>query len=328
MRLDWIKKSLIFNPVGRESWMMHYSQVPTVLVLKNILRIYFTTRPLPDKDNNFVSHISFIDVDKNNPARVLYVHNKPLLELGGPGSFDEFGIHPTSILKKGNEVYLYYQGWTRCATVPYTTSLGLAISRDNGKTFKKYAKGPLFSRNPNEPFLENGFYVYRENNKWHMWYSSCSEWRMVNDKYEPVYNIVYAYSKNGIDWTRNSIKCLKNKSRYEVNNRPTVIKINKLYHMWYCYRGIDGFRNGNNSYRIGYAFSKDLKTWTRNDRQAGITVSKDGWDSEMIAYPYVIKNGDKYQMFYNGNFFGKYGFGFAELEYNTIKKNRNHKVTV
>jgi predicted GH43/DUF377 family glycosyl hydrolase len=313
LRINWIKKGKIFEPDRRFDWMMNYAQVPTVLQIENKLRIYFTTRSLADKNKCFMSYTTFLDVDRRNPGKILYIHNKPILKFGGPGSFDEFGIHPTSIIKYGNKVYLYYQGWTRGITVPYITSLGLAISNDKGKTFKKYSKGPLFSRTPDEPFLENGFFVFREGEKWHMWYSSCSEWKKINNKYEPIYNIVYSSSKDGINWERNGKKCFNNKVVYEVNNRPTVIKINKTYHMWFCYRGISDFRGGKESYRIGYATSTDLKYWKRNDESSGITVSQDGWDSQMIAYPNVIKNKNKLLMFYNGNEFGKYGFGYAEL---------------
>ena len=72
--------------------------------------------------------------------------------------------------------------------------------------------------------------------------------------------------------------------------------------MYFCYRQADGFRtNKDRTYRIGYAWSKDLTDWERNDGKAGIDISKEGWDSEMIEYAAVIPFKDKYYMFYNGN---------------------------
>jgi hypothetical protein len=50
------------------------------------------------------------------------------------------------------------------------------------------------------------------------------------------------------------------------------------------------------------------------DAKVGIDISEKGWDSEAIAYPYVIKVREKWYMFYNGNGFGKTGFGYAEYE--------------
>jgi predicted GH43/DUF377 family glycosyl hydrolase len=84
--------------------------------------------------------------------------------------------------------------------------------------------------------------------------------------------------------------------------------------MWFCRRGIEDFRDGSNSYRIGYARSTDVNTWKRDDSRAGIDVSSDGWDSRMIAYPYVFEVGDQVWMLYNGNGFGASGFGYAVLD--------------
>jgi predicted GH43/DUF377 family glycosyl hydrolase len=94
-----------------------------------------------------------------------------------------------------------------------------------------------------------------------------------------------------------------------------MIYINDTYHLWFSTRGSHGFRNpGNTAYRLGYAQSKDFLDWTRMDEQAGITVSNSGWDTEMICYPHIINVRNRWYMFYNGNGFGKSGFGYAELE--------------
>jgi hypothetical protein len=55
--------------------------------------------------------------------------------------------------------------------------------------------------------------------------------------------------------------------------------------MWFCYRGSNDFRDGADSYPLGYAWSENLLDRTRQDELAGIAVSPDGWDSKMLAYP-------------------------------------------
>ncbi|MFX6006898.1 hypothetical protein ABTF07_20195, partial [Acinetobacter baumannii] len=66
-----------------------------------------------------LSYISFIDVAKDNPSKILYIHDSPVLELGGTGSFDEFGVHPGSFIKQDDGTLLFfYQGWTRMESVP------------------------------------------------------------------------------------------------------------------------------------------------------------------------------------------------------------------
>ncbi len=76
--------------------------------------------------------------------------------------------------------------------------------------------------------------------------------------------------------------------------------------MWFCCRG--------HRYRLGYAESHDGLTWQRNDERAGMTVSQTGWDSEMICYPFVFAHRGRTYMLYNGNGYGKTGFGLAELD--------------
>ena len=51
----------------------------------------------------------------------------------------------------------------------------------------------------------------------------------------------------------------------------------------------------------------------RDDMKVGIAISKQGWDSKMIAYPNVFEIDQKLVMLYNGNGFGKTGFGYAVL---------------
>ena len=52
----------------------------------------------------------------------------------------------------------------------------------------------------------------------------------------------------------------------------------------------------------------------RDDAKAGIDVSEEGWDAEMISYPHVFELDGKIYMFYLGNQVGREGFGMAELE--------------
>ncbi|HEV3473273.1 MAG TPA: hypothetical protein VG408_08735 [Actinomycetota bacterium] len=90
-----------------------HAQIPTVLVQRDRLRIYFATRPEPG-----LSLTTFLDVDADEPRRILYVHPEPILDLGRPGSFDEHGIMPSCVLQLGSRVWLYYGGWSRRTSVP------------------------------------------------------------------------------------------------------------------------------------------------------------------------------------------------------------------
>ena len=154
-------------------------------------------------------------------------------------------------------------------------------------------------------------FIYKDGRQWHMWYASGIGFHETEGKFEPQYIIKYALSKNGIDWHQPNQTCIGPKDPLESNTRPTVIKKGGNFHMWFAYRGADDYRGGKNAYRIGYAQSTDLLHWTRNDSLAGIMISEQGWDFNIITYPYVAKIKDQYLMFYNGNGFGASGFGYA-----------------
>jgi hypothetical protein len=80
--------------------------------------------------------------------------------------------------------------------------------------------------------------------------------------------------------------------------------------MWYAHRATKTTAD----YRIGFSYSQDGIKWVRADSNAGIDVSDSGWDSEMICYPYVFKHREHMYMLYNGNDYGKTGFGYASME--------------
>lgn len=306
--MKWIKKGMLFQTGQQYSWMKTHAQVPTVLVMKDRLRIYFASRP--EKE---LSLTTFVDVDINDISKVLYLHPEPILDPGRIGMFDEHGIMPASIIKKDNLVYLYYSGWSRGSSLPYNNYTGLAISKDGGMSFEKYSYGPVIDRTPQELFSATSPCVLYEG-KWYMWYSSGTNWIKVKNKYEHTYDIKFALSDDGLRWIQTNKTVIAQRNKYEAVTRPAVIKLDNIYHMWFCYRGSNNFRDGDDSYRIGYARSTDFINWERDDNKAGINVSENGWDSNMIAYPCVVKVKDQVLMFYNGNVFGEQGFGYAILE--------------
>src|SRR5215831_526086 len=112
--MEWVKKGLIDNVVERILWAKSHAQVPTLLLKKDRVRVYFATRPQSD-----LTLTTFCDLDINDLSKVIYVNDKPILDLGEPGTFDQFGIMPSSIIEKDNIIYLYYSGWSRSVGVPY-----------------------------------------------------------------------------------------------------------------------------------------------------------------------------------------------------------------
>lgn len=311
--MNWIKKGLIYKPKGDLEWSQSHAQVPVVDILNDkIWRIYFSTR-----DKNQCSRASFIDVEAGNPSNIIRINKTPLLELGQKGTFDDCGTMPSWITNYEGKKYMFYIGWNVRNTIPYHNSIGLAISEDNGETFTKFSEGPIIERNHIEPYFNGTSCVIIDNGVWKNWYLSCTGWKEFNGKMEPCYNLKYAESPDGINWTRNGTVAIDYKNENEAGLvKASVLIENGIYKMWYSYRNLQNYRvDSAQSYRIGYAESQNGINWVRMDEKMNdFQLSEIGWDSLMLAYPHVIDHNGKKFMFYNGNGFGQSGFGYAILE--------------
>jgi hypothetical protein len=143
---------------------------------------------------------------------------------------------------------------------------------------------------------------------------SCTEWR----EKEPRYHLKYAESRDGIHWDLNGKVAVDYANDNEAGiASATVIKKDKDYHMWYSYRFFGDYRNESKfAYRIGYARSENGIDWQRQDdgsETLSVSSDQDDWDSQMVAYPFVIETKMGDYLFYNGNGFGKSGIGFAKF---------------
>lgn len=293
---------------------MEFAQAPSTLIFQDFVRVYFSCRPSADSKGQYVSYSAYVDLARTNLFEVRAVAAEPVLKLGGLGEFDEFGTYPISVTIEGGLVWAYYGGWTRCESVPFNVSIGAAISDDGGATFEKMGCGPVLGHAPDEPFVISGPKVRRFNGKWQLFYIAGRKWKLVNGRAEPVYKIRMATSDNGVDWLRLNKDIIPSRiEEDEAQASPDVFYSNGKYHMFFCYRYSSDYRGKQYGYRIGYAYSKDLQHWERDDSRAGIDVSDYGWDSEMVSYPHVFALDGKTYLAYLGNEVGRFGFGLAEL---------------
>lgn len=296
--------------------MKEFAQSPSVLIFDQFVRVFFCTRPKPSPEGNYLSFLSYIDLDRNNLTNVVNFCSSPPLELGGYGTFDEFGTNPISVIKDNDEIRVFYAGWTRCESVPFNAAIGTAISRDGGKSFQRVGLGPVLSYCPDEPFLVGSPRVRKYGDKWYLWYVAGKKWLQSNDKPEPVYKIRMATSEDGLNWNRLGIDLIDDKlGEHECQACPDVIKQNGVYHMFFSYRHSHNYKEAQNGYRIGYATSVDMVSWNRRDELAGMDVSEEGWDSEMVNYPHVFQVDGKTYMLYQGNQMGRSGMGLAIMKH-------------
>jgi len=317
----WKKFGKIFDPHDvndgiERIWMKEYAQCTSTLVFKDFVRIYFSCRPFNDNEGQAKSFTAFIDVDRMNLTKIIRIASKPVLPLGKLGTFDEFAVYPTSVIRNNDEVLLYYAGWTRCKSVPFNTAIGLAKSVNDGESFERLGNGPLIAPSLHEPFVISGPKIRKFNTKWYLFYLAGTKWIFYKEKPEIIYKIRMAISDDGLDWKRINKNIIDDVlEENECQAGPDVFYFKGKYHMYFVYRyGLDFRTKRNRGYKIGYAYSDDLLTWVREDKNAGIEYSDIGWDSTMHHYPHVFELDGKHYMLYNGNDFGKNGFGLAILE--------------
>jgi hypothetical protein len=298
--------SFILNKVDLKNWdwAVSHACVPTTLEFSKFYRIYFSPR-----NNKGQSIPVYVDIDKETFSIIKY--GNPIISLGELGTFDDGGIMPCSVVRFHNKIYLYYVGWNPSVSVPYRNSIGLMVSEDNGRTFTRPFKGPVIDRNLNEPYFTASPCVIIQDGKFKIWYASSTGFIKTENGPSPLYHIKYAESNDGINWERNNISCILPTYYGECTARPSVIYEDNLYKMWYCYRGSLDYRNGFDSYQIGYAESQDGISWVRKDNEINITTNQ--YNTKMKCYPNVLKTSTDTLLFYNGNSFGEDGILITKI---------------
>lgn len=315
--MKWERLGKIFDPTDHvlASNCKEFAQSPQVVLFPDFVRIYFSTREL-DKVGKYLSHVAFVDMDKTF-NRVLRVSTKPVLPLGALGTFDEHGIFPISPLRVGDLIFAYTTGWTRRASVSTDSGIGLVVSTDQGETFTRHGQGPVLGSSLDEPFLVSDGFVMKSGELFHMWYIYGQRWLRTSETATPdrVYKIAHATSPDGITWTKSSRAVIPDSiDTNECQALPTVLFQGGRHHMLFCYRHATDFRtNPTRAYRLAHASSSDLVHWER-DNSPVLPVGASGeWDSDMQCYPHLFRMEDTVYLLYNGNEFGRFGFGLARL---------------
>jgi predicted GH43/DUF377 family glycosyl hydrolase len=305
--LNWKKIGLVSCSDTKVAWRSSHAMVPTPLKLKDgVIRVFVSFC-----DKQGVARPGFVDVDETNPLRVLKISNSPLLDVGDPGTFDDNGVLCCSVVQtETSALFMYYVGFEVCTKIRYRLFTGVASSFDGGNTFEKISATPVLDRSDKELFFRGGPHCIYEDGKFRMWYVAGSAWEDIRGKDMPVYEIRYIESVDGINWPS------EGRTQIAISNpdehgfgRPYIFKLSQNnWSMFYSVR-----RRSLRSYRLGYAQSKDGMNWKRLDEKLSLSVTPDQFDSDAIMYAAPIATNDKVYLFYNGNDFGKDGFGVAEL---------------
>lgn len=305
MAENYERLGLVYGPTGAP-WHRSHCQNPFIQPLsESRYRVHFAAR---DKNNR--SQGAWADVEVQNEKLVTVgAATGPSLDLGRLGAFDDCGAMPGSLVTHRGRLLMYYTGWTLARAVPFSFFIGVAESRDGGETFRRLSEAPVLGRNHHDPFLTGAPWVIGENGRLRMWYISGTEWVPAAAEGEApthYYSIKHATSEDGIVWQTNDQLCLPYLENEHAIARPVVMAVDGGYRMIYSARRLG------ETYRIYSANSADGLSWQR-DSLPMIDVAASGWDSEMICYGSRLDSPKGNFLLYNGNAYGKDGFGAARL---------------
>lgn len=304
--MKWKKLGHIFCADNHSDWMYSHAMIPIAERIDgDFYRIYFSPR---DKNNR--GHGAYLEIDMQNPLKIVRLHDKPVLKPGAIGCFDDSGALPNSIVRFGGRKLLYYTGINLGITVPIRNAIGIAEWNELSHNFERCFQGPIIDRTRDLPhFVATPEVIYED--RFRAWFTSCVGWKSQPGGPRHYYRIEYAESQDGVFWERDGVIAIDFRDEFEYAlGVPRVIRDGDSYKMWFCSRATAAC----STYRIRYATSDDGVKWVRHDDIVGIDVSPSGWDSEMICYPFVFDHKGQRFMLYNGNDYGRSGFGLAILE--------------
>jgi hypothetical protein len=305
MKNNWQKLGLLFCPSGtnRHPKLMSHAANPLPIHLEDdIYRVFFSGR-----DANNRSSVGAVDIDIVN-RKIIFEHKVPFFESGPVGSFYADGVSIGNCYDVNGVRYMLFMGWQNPEDGHWRGDIGrlivkpdLSLELDSDLPFM--GSHPLDHESLSYPWvLKNPMGDYS------MWYGSTSTWDTGNG--EMLHVINYASSVDGHHWNREGLAVPYEIGIAQAFSRPTVVgNLDSGYEMWFSYRP-----HAQKTYRIGYAFSSDGKKPELSLENSGIDVSAEGWDSDMIEYPFVFDHKNQRYMLYNGNGYGKTGFGIAVLE--------------
>ncbi|MHC4874018.1 MAG: glycoside hydrolase family protein [Planctomycetota bacterium] len=267
--------------------------------------------------------ICFAEAETGKPET--FSSRRVVLDSGEKGCFDDYWLVLPCLHKFGNKWYLYYTGRDSDVDkgLQSFTGVGLAVS-DDGVNFKRHSNEPIFSGNCTEEFPDNKgvagggtILEFPEGDRtlYRMYYTVAVGTPNEDVMIDQEKHCAVCHSYDGIDWFDHRI-ILSSRKNITYENiacaAPFVWRDSDgLFRMYYS---AIGTRWG--YYSLAEAWSVDGYDWQRSDSgEPALKPSEgEGWDSQMVEYPFVLQEEGKYTLFYCGNGYGRTGIGCAVAE--------------
>ena len=300
---QWEKLGQLYKPKALCEKLQTHAANPLAIHLQDdVYRIFFSGR---DAQNR--SSVGFVDIDILTQS-IQYMNPQPVFEYGAADSFFVHGVSIGCAHYVGGKTLILFMGWQCPPSEHWRGDIGVLLMENNNSMVLQ-SSVPYLSTDEIDPLsLSYPWVVKQPDNSFMMYYGSTLSWESPNG--EMIHVINQASSSDGINWVKHGLAIPYSLGEAQAFSRPTVfVDKHGHHHMWFSYRSGLGTQ-----YRIGYASSFDGRSWELALHQAGIDVANSGWDSEMIEYPFIFTHKGQIYMLYNGNGYGKTGFGLARLQ--------------
>lgn len=300
---NWKKLGQIYTFQPIDKYLLSHASNPLAVHIKDdIYRVFFSGRCKENK-----SSVGYVDIDIIT-HEVISTCENVAFKYGEENSFYSHGVSIGNMYQVEDKNYIQFMAWQIRDGGHWRGDIGRLLVNGDFTTLTLDPKEVFIGCDNEDKVSLSYSWIIFDEGIYKMWYGSTIDWSSENE--EMIHVIKYATSKDGEVWQRHGLAIPYELGVAQAFSRPSVIKDEHGYHMWFSYRAGDGTK-----YRIGYAHSIDGLSWDRK-ADSGIDVSENGWDSEMICYPFVFEHKKNRYMLYNGNDYGKAGFGLAILEDN------------
>ena len=174
----WEKLGLVYSANNfRSDWRWSSALTPTPFVrMCGVTRVFAGFR-----DQLGVSRIGYVDLDETC-TRIARISEKPVLDVGTPGCFDDNGVILGDVLRIGDRVYMFYVGFQLVKNVKFLAFSGLAVSVDDGDTFTRLTQTPFLDRRQDEIYIGAIHSVLPEDHQIRIWYAAGNGWQRIDGK--------------------------------------------------------------------------------------------------------------------------------------------------
>lgn len=304
---------------------------PFVLKQDNKYKMWFDYRYLEDstKINTLKNRIGYLESDDG----IKWYNFKEAFNEKSNTWFSKSVFSPTIIFdkKQENPYLMYFTGLDSSSSDEqinrgYGYSIGLATSKD-GFTFTPISqeKSPYLieglvlksePHNSSEPFTDKTTdkkeflhlsdpSVIKISETYYMWYTNVTH-KAFSQRFSS--NIALATSNDGIKWTKKGSVLFPEQNWEKLFLEPSIGRPHilyddkeKVFEMFYDALGYSEKSKLKTISGVGYAKSNDAVNWIKNNNNLIFkSNNKKGEESGIIQGISLIKDGDKYLLYYSG----------------------------